>query len=139
MNKNNPFLQYGVAIENFFNLEVWLIKIFFVLTLLSLPQMIVFASYNSNASFQESSFLDSLSFASLGQANAVCSKAPNLPGSTDFKFLFACSKNYEITEFFSMGLVGYSDSGNATTLLDSLSEIQSVCMLEKSQLRDLTY
>lgn len=50
-NKNNPFLSYGVAIENFFNLEVWLIKIFFVLTLLALPQMIVFASYNSNASF----------------------------------------------------------------------------------------
>lgn len=37
VNKDNPFLQYGVAIENFFNLEVQMIYIFFILTLLTIP------------------------------------------------------------------------------------------------------
>ena len=44
----NPYLQYGVAIENFFNLEVALIKIFCILSVLAIPQMIVFASYGAN-------------------------------------------------------------------------------------------
>jgi len=123
MNKNNPFLEYGVAIENFFNLEVYLIKIFCVLTLLALPQMVVFASYNSNASFTNSSITDAVSFASLGQANSVCSKAPNIPGQNEFKFLFACSKNYEISQIFSMGLVGSAEEGftNPTDMKEGLS------------------
>lgn len=37
INKENPFLELGVAIENFFNLNVQLIFIFFFLTLLCLP------------------------------------------------------------------------------------------------------
>ena len=47
--KANPFLEYGTAIENFFNLEYRLICTFFVVTLISLPQMLVFASYHSQS------------------------------------------------------------------------------------------
>ena len=87
-NKENPFLQYGVAIENFFNLEVQMIYIFFILTLLTLPQMGIFAAYNSNGNYMSSSFLDSLTFSSLGQANTVCSKSPNFDGQNTIDYSF---------------------------------------------------
>ena len=56
--QKNPFLEYGTAIENFFNLECALIGMFFVLTLLAIPQMIIFASYNSMKDFETAGFTD---------------------------------------------------------------------------------
>ena len=63
----NPFLQYGVAIENFFKLECYLIVVFFWLTVLSFAQMGIFASYKSNSFFiEDKGFMAEISFASLG-------------------------------------------------------------------------
>ena len=50
--RNNPFLEYGTAIENFFNLECHLIVMFLFLTLLAIPQMAVFLSYNAIRDFE---------------------------------------------------------------------------------------
>ena len=44
-NKKNPYLEYGTAFENFFSLERSLMKMFLFLTILSVFQMSVFASY----------------------------------------------------------------------------------------------
>ena len=112
--KDKLFLEYGIAIENFFNLQKSMIKIYFILTLLAIPQMAVFASYNANASFQFSSVFDMFSFGSLGQADAVCSKAPNLPYASNFTFQFSCSKNYEVSTIFSTGLLGRASDNNKT-------------------------
>ena len=76
--KSKPFLDYGAGIENFFNLEVALIKIFGVLTLIAIPQMAIFASYNSYSSYSNNAWFNVLSFGSLGQANTFCSKVPNI-------------------------------------------------------------
>lgn len=35
--KDKLFLEYGIAIENFFNLQRSMIKIYFILTLLAIP------------------------------------------------------------------------------------------------------
>ena len=55
-----------MAIENFFNLELSLIVIFAVLTVLAIPQMVIFAAYDSGKSNVDSTFYDRFSFASLG-------------------------------------------------------------------------
>jgi len=107
---SNPYLQYGVAIENFFNLEVSLIKIFFFISLLSIPQMIILGTYNDNVNLTVG-FLDIISFASMGQSNTLCSKAPNMSMTDGVKLLFACDEHYEITDaVFSAGLLG--DTGD---------------------------
>ena len=59
-------MEYGIAIENFFNLELSLIVIFLVLTLVAIPQMIIFAAYDSGKSNEDTTFYDKFSFASLG-------------------------------------------------------------------------
>ena len=71
--------------------------------------MAVFASYNANAAFENSSFLDRLSFASMGQASAVCSKSPNIPNTDGFNFIFTCSENYMLDEVFSVGIQSLDD------------------------------
>jgi len=42
----NPFLEFGIAFENFFNLQVQLIKLLSIITLLALIQIGVFASFH---------------------------------------------------------------------------------------------
>lgn len=127
---SNPYLQYGVAIENFFNLEVALIKIFFFISLLSIPQMIILGTYNDNVN-QAVGLLDVISFASMGQSNTLCSKAPNMGGTDGVKLFFACDDNYEITDaVFSAGLLG--DTGNHH---ESLYQMATVCYLDEDERR----
>ena len=64
----NPFIEYGVAFENFFNLEFSLITIFALLSLVAIFQMAIFFSYDSGKINEDSTILDRLTFASLGQA-----------------------------------------------------------------------
>ena len=47
IDEKNPFLEFGVAIENFFKLEVYLIALFTICAILAIPQMGIFWSYNS--------------------------------------------------------------------------------------------
>ena len=109
--KTNPFLEYGVAIENFFNLETALIRIFFVLTLLCIPQMVIFACYDSFKGYQNSNLLDRISFGSMGQTSTVCSKIPNMGSDlTEFNFLFQCHKHYYISEVYGVGLQDYDEN-----------------------------
>ena len=51
---------------------------FGILTLLSIPQMAIFASYNALKDFESAGLLDQFSIAAMGQASTVCSKAPNV-------------------------------------------------------------
>ena len=67
-------MEYGIAFENFFNLEFNLIKIFALLSLIATFQMAIFFSFDSGKVNDDSTVLDRLTFASLGQATSVCSK-----------------------------------------------------------------
>ena len=96
-----------MAIENFFHLQVQMICIFFVLTLLTLPQLIIFMTFGSNASFESSTWKDNLTFAGLGQATTLCSKSPNFFNEKQINLTFSCPKNYQVTKIFSSGLVGF--------------------------------
>ena len=123
--QKNPFLEYGTAIENFFNLECHLIAMFFVLTLLAIPQMAVFLSYNAIRDFEQAGVLDQFSFAAFGQANTVCSKAPVLPDSTGIKFLFSCNDSYRVKKTISSGVLSVDkDIWDGT---NTLKVINTVC------------
>ncbi len=60
------FLEYGIAVENFFKLQRRLIQIYCILTLMAIPQLITFASYNANVAFDTTNMVEILSLASLG-------------------------------------------------------------------------
>ena len=87
--------------------------------------MAIFATYNSESLFLDASFMNKISFASLGQATAVCSKAPNIVTNTEATFNFGCTLNYNINEVFSTGLLSYDPHGDSIS--DSLFEMQTVC------------
>ena len=78
-NAESPFLELGVNIENFFALEVSLIKIFSVLTILAAAQVFVFAfKEETKQTDVQFSYLQKISFASFEQASIACSKSPYL-------------------------------------------------------------
>ena len=122
--RNNPFLEYGTAIENFFNLECHLIAMFFVLTLLAIPQMAVFLSYNAIRDFEQAGILDQFSFAAFGQADTVCSKAPVLPDTDSIKFLFSCNDSYRVFTTVSSGVLTIDLNENES---NSLRAINTIC------------
>lgn len=86
--------------------------------------MAIFASYDSNQANLEGLSLEQLSFSSLGQATAVCSKCPNLPMQKGVKFNFACSNNYFVSSVFASGLLHYDPSSITPT---TLSDIKGTC------------
>ena len=116
-----------MAIGNFFNLETQLIKIFCVLSLLAIPQMIAFYSFNDNTNDAHVSILDKISFSSMGQANTLCSKAPNLPNQDGFKLYYECDNHYVVTtEVFNAGLLGHEGSFDA-----NLYSMSTICYLDE--------
>ena len=61
-----PFLEFGCAIENFFNLERSLIRLFLALSAIALVQMGIFWSIYEYNKFEKSSLLSFLQFSSFG-------------------------------------------------------------------------
>ena len=41
--KHNPFLRYGIGVQNYFNLQEILIKLIAIICLMTVPQMIIFS------------------------------------------------------------------------------------------------
>lgn len=84
--------------------------------------MIIFARYNALKDFESAGILDQFSFAAFGQANTVCSKAPNLPNKVNITFLFSCSENYQISEVLSSGILSF-DPDKKIDKNNSLTEV----------------
>lgn len=74
-----------------------------MLSLVSIIQMVVFASYNKSADFDRTGLLNVISFASIGQATNVCSKAVIEPDTNTATLLFSCSEDYVVSDIFSIG------------------------------------
>lgn len=41
--ENNPFLRYGIGVQNYFNMQLTMLKLFAIICLFTIPQMIVYA------------------------------------------------------------------------------------------------
>lgn len=125
LEEKHPFLKYGVAIENFFELEKWLIWTFLILTLMAIPQMTVFAVYNGLYQGYHEHFLARLSFGSLGQADVECSQSVVLGSTDQLNFLFSCDKDYQTKNVYNLGIIDPLD-------LDKKNAQGSVCSSMKS-------
>ena len=125
--KANPFLEYGIAIENFFNLECRLILIYLIVTLIALPQMIIFATFDNQSASNTSSLFSGINFGSLGQANSLCSRASNIPGAKGVKFLFTCDKDYFIGEIISVGMHALDVDSYIHGDQTSFEDFENVC------------
>ena len=117
--KDNPFLEYGTAFENFFRLELSLMMMFLVLTGLATLQMIVFACYNDT---EHSSLFEQTTFAGLGQATQDCSRTNNFESSDTITFMLSCNSNYYIDELYSAGI--YSVSRTRLSLNETIYEVE---------------
>ena len=89
-----------------------MIKIFFVMTIMALPQMIVFASYSELEDYWPKTIFKSLTFASLGQATTNCSKSPFIPYDYTIPLLFTCGKDYTISEVYSAGITVWTEQAD---------------------------
>ena len=48
--QKNPFLSYGIGIQNYFNLQVLIIKLLCLICILTIPQMIIYTSMDGTGS-----------------------------------------------------------------------------------------
>ena len=70
--KKSPFIEYGIAIENYFFMERWLIWAFAAICFFAIFQMNVFIFASGGT--KEAGLFSHLTFASLGQSTNACSK-----------------------------------------------------------------
>ena len=73
--ERDPFLKFGVGIKNFFRLQVELIRIFALLSIIAIIQMIVFAHMDGLdfLGYDKVSFYARTSFGNMGYASSLCS------------------------------------------------------------------
>ena len=125
------------------NLQFRLIKIFFMLFLLALVQMAVFIgfhhrTYGFHSDLISPENIDSLfsilSFKSLPEPSVLCSKSPYLPMSHSFNLNFTCPMKTEVTEVFSVGVLGTSEQEN-----QALSELNTLCYKNASEQPEIDY
>ena len=69
-----------------------------------------------------------LSFKSLPEPSVLCSKSPYFPLSETFNLNFTCPMKTEVTEVFSVGLLGTSDQENV-----ALQELNTLCYKNASE------
>lgn len=82
--KKSPFLEYGIAIENYFFMEKWLIWSFSAVCFFAIFQMDVFIF--ASGGYREAGLFSHLTFANLGQTSNVCSKTVADPSKTTVTF-----------------------------------------------------
>jgi len=74
--KEEVFLFYGAGILNYFELQRQLMKMFCVLSLLAIPQMILFYSFGGLRNVGDVGLYVETSMGNIGFSTSDCSKAP---------------------------------------------------------------
>ena len=98
-------------------------------------QMSIFACLDTSGAYDDSNFLTRYSLASLGEAEAVCSKNIFIKGDETVTFSFLCNKSYIVTEVLDVGTFG-----NLTNFLNEpemLHHVNKDCTLHNSETKEL--
>ena len=131
----NAFLEFGVTGENFFSLERSLIRLFCFLSIIALVQMTIFACFFSEGIITgDHSLWSPFSFASFGEATAICSKAPFFRGMDEIKFGFACDPGYTVQALLTAGSL---NDDSTKTAQKRLYDVNKQCVKEDNELSDL--
>ena len=132
--KGNAFLEFGVTGENFFSLERSMIRLFCFLSLIAVAQMTIFAFFFTEGPIVgDHSLWAPFSFASFGEATAVCSKAPYFKGQPEIVFGFACDPRYTVKSFLTAGSLGDDKTMSARK---RLYDINKQCIREENSVND---
>ena len=65
-------MQYGTGIVNYFNLYERLIRLFAFLSVLSVPQLLIYRYFNGYDYTKQEGFYTALSFGNMGYSGAHC-------------------------------------------------------------------
>ena len=103
----SPFISYGIGIRNFFKLQGSLIKLFILLTLISIVQMIIFSTYNGLDHLGDQVTISAkLSFGNVGFPTSTCAmNTINWSTNTDIKYLLQCQGSTQIDRVISSGIM----------------------------------
>ena len=76
--QNNPFLSYGIGIQNYFNLQGLLIRLLAICCMFTIPQMIIYASMDGTGTkYKDASYINwlmqKISFGNMGYSKNICS------------------------------------------------------------------
>ena len=94
--EGNPFLDLGSHIANFLTIEQSLIRLFCIMSILAVIQMLIFISfYKSSIYVNKGGVFSPASLESLGQADAICSKNPYAEDNI-LNFGIMCDEHYVI-------------------------------------------
>lgn len=109
--QKNPFLSYGIGIQNYFNLQVLIIKLLCLICILTIPQMIIYASMDGTGSkFKDQSptswLMQKISFGNMGYSKAICSSVyvDWSDPSAETTLNFSCQRTTKIERVISAGV-----------------------------------
>ena len=70
--ENMPFLSYGVGVQNYFEVQTRLIYLFLLLSLLAIPQMVIYGYFEGFNYTNEENVYTALSFGNMGYSSNNC-------------------------------------------------------------------
>ena len=105
--KNDPFLGYGIGVQNYFNLQEKLLWIFFFLTIGACFQMGIFNSFGGLDGLKEYvTTTADLSFGNIGFAGNYCAKMPiDWEHEANVKLQVKCQHTTTISGVLSSGMM----------------------------------
>ena len=106
----NPFIYYGVGVNNFAKMNSRLVLLFAFLAMMALIQMIVFRSFNGLGDYAALSPVANWSFGGMGYPTYLCRRNLIDWSEQTIDLNFHCQGRTEITEVLSSGVMSYEDS-----------------------------
>ena len=101
---DKPFLLYGVGIQNYFVLQERLIKLFCLLTVISIPQMLIYSYFNGYNYRLDDTLYTRLSFGNMGQSSSNCGKNFINWDESQTRLHFQCECSTRISSIIAIGV-----------------------------------
>jgi hypothetical protein len=129
--KKNPLLKYGVGIQNYINMQTSLLKIFAVISLLAITQMLIYKSVGGLDYLTELSDYSRYSFGNMGFSGNSCGKMPVLWHNDKTKLHFQCQGTTTIKKVLSSGMLQSELSGGT-------DNVANLCYMDYSEEVDMS-
>ena len=127
--QGNPFLEFGVGIENFFFLQQRLIQLFGVISVLALLQVTVFFKLNKEFPWDSGTELHDLTFGGISGATSFCARSPAM--TDDYVVMeFVCNPGEVITNVFDFGVAG-TYKNDPSHALDDINKMCAITLKDR--------
>ena len=124
--QNRIFLRYGIGIVNYFILQERMIKLLVIMSIIAVPQMLVYRFFDGFNYTESESLYARLSFGNMGYSSNYCGmNMINWYGIPTTNILdlatpitLQCQGSTRIRRVIATGLVDINQSGEANTLAE---------------------